>query len=281
MATKFSISKVLKYFFLVIFSIIFLLPIWWVLVSSFKTDKSIFATLMPFSAKAFWFDSSFYLDAFADILIKRNFGRAIFNSFFVTLSTVFLGIVVTSLCAFSFSIFDFKGKNVLFGMVLVTFMIPFSSIALPLYQIVSSLRMVDTYWALILPAVSNGLSIFLFRQFFLDIPASYMEAARLEGASWFTVYAKLYMRMSISIIISAGIIIFMDQWEAFLWPLIAGRSKAMKVIQVAIADLNQDNEIFWNQIFAACSLSIVVPVLIVLPLQKYYIMGISSSGIKE
>ena len=79
----------------------------------------------------------------------------------------------------------------------------------------------------------------------------------------------------------ADIIIFMDQWEAFLWPLIAGRSQAMKVIQVAIADLSQDNEIFWNQIFAACTISIVVPVAIVLPLQKYYIMGISSSGVKE
>ena len=216
-----------------------------------------------------------------NIIIHRNFGRAIFNSFFVTFSTVFLGVVVTSLCAFSFSVFDFKGKKILFGIVLVTFMIPFSAIALPLYQIVSGLHMVDTYWGLILPAVANGLSIFLFRQAFMDIPSSYLEAARLDGASWPRIYFSVYMRMSVSIIISAGIIIFMDQWEAFLWPLIAGRSQAMKVIQVAIADLSQDNEIFWNQIFAACTISIVVPVAIVLPLQKYYIMGISSSGVKE
>ena len=132
-----------------------------------------------------------------------------------------------------------------------------------------------------LVSFSPALSIFLFRQAFMDIPSSYLEAARLDGASWPRIYLSVYMRMSISIIISAGIIIFMDQWEAFLWPLIAGRSQAMKVIQVAIADLSQDNEIFWNQIFAACTISIVVPVAIVLPLQKYYIMGISSSGVKE
>ena len=278
---KVTPSKVLKYIVLAFFAIVFMLPIWWVIVSSFKRDQSIFAALMPFSGKALWFDVEMYLGAFRDIIIHRNFGRAIFNSFFVSFSTVFLGVVVTSLCAFSFSVFDFKGKKILFGIVLVTFMIPFSAIALPLYQIVSGLHMVDTYWGLILPAVANGLSIFLFRQAFMDIPSSYLEAARLDGASWPRIYFSVYMRMSVSIIISAGIIIFMDQWEAFLWPLIAGRSQAMKVIQVAIADLSQDNEIFWNQIFAACTISIVVPVAIVLPLQKYYIMGISSSGVKE
>lgn len=281
MPSRNIIIKALKYIVLVFFSIIFLLPIWWVLVSSFKTDKAIFADLMPFSGKALWFDSQFFLGAFKDILIHRNFGRAIFNSFFVTLSTVFLGIFVTSLCAFSFSVFDFKGKKALFGVILVTFMIPFSSIALPLYQIVSKMHMVDTYWGLILPAVANGLSIFLFRQFFMDIPKSYLEAARLDGANWWTIYFNIFMRMSVPIIISAGIIIFMDQWEAFLWPLIVGRSPLMKVIQVAIADLSQDNEIYWNQIFAACSISLIVPVAIILPLQKYYILGISSSGVKE
>ena len=275
------ILKWLIYFGLLVFSLVFLVPIYWVAVSSFKTDKSIFAALMPFSPKALWIDAKLYLGAYQDIIIHRNFTLAIFNSFFVTLSTVLLGVIVTSLCAFSFAIFDFRFKKVLFGLVLVTFMIPFSSIALPLYQIVSGLKMIDTYWALILPAVANGLSIFLFRQFFLDIPDSYLDAARLDGASWRTIYFNIYMRMSIPIIVSAGIIIFMDQWEAFLWPLLAGRSKSMKVIQVAIADLSQDNEVYWNQIFAACSISIVVPVMIVLPLQKYYIMGIASSGIKE
>lgn len=281
MAQKNIVGKTFKYLGLIFFSIIFLLPIWWVMVSSFKTDKAIFADLMPFSFQSLWLSGEFYLEAFEDIMIHRNFGRAIFNSFFVTLSTVFLGVLVTSLCAFAFSVFEFKGKNVLFGMILVTFMIPFSSIALPLYQIVSKLHMVDTYWGLILPAVSNGLSIFLFRQFFMDIPKSYLEAARLDGANWRTIYLNIFMRMSVPIIISAGIIIFMDQWEAFLWPLIAGRSPSMKVIQVAIADLSQDNEIYWNQIFAACTISIAAPVAIVLPLQKYYILGISKSGVKE
>lgn len=278
---KRRIGTVAKYVALALFSLVFLLPIHWVAVSSFKTDKSIFALLMPFKAGALWFDAQLYWGAFTDILVKRNFARAVFNSFFVTSCTVALGVLVNSMCAFAFSVFDFKGKKALFTLVLVTFMIPFGSIALPLYQIVSSLKMIDTYWGLVLPAVANGLSIFLFRQFFLDIPESYLDAARLDGAPWRTIYGSIYLRMSIPIIISAGVILFMDQWEAFLWPLMAGRSPSMKVIQVAIADLAQDNEVYWNQIFAACTISIVVPVAIVLPLQKYYILGIASSGIKE
>ncbi len=275
------VSKIGKYSSLTFFAVIFLLPIYWVAISSFKLDTSIFKSLMPFNLSALWLDSDTYFGAYIDILVKRNFGRAIFNSFFVTFSTTALGILVNSMCAFAFSVFNFKGKNTLFMLILITFMIPFGSIALPLYQIITSLKLVDTYWALILPAVSNGLCIFLFRQFFLDIPSSYLDAAKLDGATWYTVYMQIYMRLSLAIIVSAGVILFMDQWEAFMWPLIAGRSPEMKVIQVAIADLKQDNEIYWNQIFAASTISIAVPVLIILPLQKYYILGIASSGIKE
>lgn len=276
-----TVKNIGKYSLLTFFSIVFLLPIYWVAVSSFKLDTSIFRSLMPFNISALLPDPKSYFGAYVDILVKRNFGRAIFNSFFVTFCTTALGIFVNSMCAFAFSVFNFKGKNVLFMVTLITFMIPFGSIALPLYQTATSLRIIGTYWALILPAVSNGLCIFLFRQFFLDIPSSYLDAAKLDGASWITVYLQIYMRLSVAIIVSAGVILFMDQWEAFMWPLIAGRSPEMKVIQVAIADLKQDNEIYWNQIFAASTISIVVPVLIILPLQKYYILGIASSGIKE
>jgi multiple sugar transport system permease protein/putative chitobiose transport system permease protein len=272
--------RILHYTVLVLFAILFLLPIYWVVISSFKSDDSIFNALMPFSLKALKLDKKVYIGAFSYMLFKRNFARAIFNSCFVTICTTAMGIIVNSMCAFSFSVFDFKGKNTLFTLVLLTFMIPFSSIALPLYQIVSSLHMVDTYWGLILPAVANGLCVFLFRQFFLDIPKSYLEAARLDGANWWTIYSKIFMRMSIPIVVSAGIILFMYQWEAFLWPLIAGRSPSMKVIQVAIADLSQDNEVYWNQIFASCTLSLILPIAIVLPLQKYYIAGLTSSGLK-
>jgi multiple sugar transport system permease protein/putative chitobiose transport system permease protein len=257
-----------------------LVPIVWVVISSFKSDTTIFSTLMPFSLKAFSLDN-LELSAYRNILVSRNFGRAVFNSLYIAIWTVVLGLLFNSLCAFGFSVFNFRGRKFLFMMVLLTFMIPFGSIALPLYMIVSKLGILNSYAALILPAIANGLGVFLFRQFFLDIPISYLDAARIDGAGWFRIYFSIYLRLSVPIVISAGIILFLSQWEAFMWPLIAGREIAIRVIQVAIADYNQETEIFWNQIFAACTISILIPVAIVLPLQKYYILGITGSGLKE
>ena len=271
------IFKIIVYAALIAMTVSILVPVAWVFMASFKRNAEFIGQGTNPWALPEQLQYQNYITAFVD----AEMGKYFLNSVIVTALSLALLLVIALPAAYALSRFDFKGKKLLFGIVLVTFMIPFSAIALPLYQIVSGLHMVDTYWGLILPAVANGLSIFLFRQTFMDIPSSYLEAARLDGASWPMIYFSVYMRMSISIIISAGIIIFMDQWEAFLWPLIAGRSQSMKVIQVAIADLSQDNEIYWNQIFAACTISIVVPVAIVLPLQKYYIMGISSSGVKE
>lgn len=274
------VFMVFKYAALTLMAALVFVPIAWVIISSFKTDTEIFANLMPFSMKAFSF-KNFNLEAYRNILLERNFGRAVFNSSVVAISTVVFGLFFNSLCAFGFAVFKFPGKNALFMMVLLTFMVPFGSIALPLYSIVSKLGFLNTYAALIIPGIANGLTVFLFRQFFLEIPISYLDAARIDGAGWLRIFSSIYLRLSLPIIVSAGIILFLDQWEAFMWPILAGREKALRVIQVAIADYNQETEILWSQIFAACTISIVIPISIVLPLQKYYVLGITGSGIKE
>ncbi|MBN2553848.1 MAG: carbohydrate ABC transporter permease [Spirochaetales bacterium] len=272
-------QKSLLYIPLVLFAFVFIFPMIWVIMSSFKTEQQIFAHLMPFSLKSI---SPFEINfkAYYKIFFLRKFGIALFNSFFVTISALLGGLIFNSMCAFGFAAFHFRGREILFVLVLVTFMIPFGSIALPLYQVVRSLNWIDTYWALIVPAVANGLCIFLFRQFFLEIPRDYIDACRIDGAGWWTIYARIYMSLSIPVIISAGLIIFLFQWEAFLWPLIAARSANLKVIQVAIADFNEENQVLWSEIFAACTISVLIPVAIVLPLQRFYIRGITGTGLK-
>jgi len=254
-------------------------PMVWVVVSSFQTDDQIFSHLMPFSFRAFIPENP-VLNAYQKIFLEKNFGRALYNSLIVTITTLIAGLFLNSMCAFGFAAFKFKGRNILFLGTLITFMIPFGSIALPLYLVVNNFGWINTYWALIIPGLSNGLTIFLFRQFFLDIPRDYIDAARVDGAPWFSIYLLLYMRMSIPIIISAGLIIFLFQWESFMWPLIVARSSAMKVIQVAIADFSQEGQVLWSEIFAASAVAMLIPIAIVLPLQRFYIQGITSSGIK-
>lgn len=274
-----KLKNILLYLLLSGLAVIVLIPVVWVVVSSFQTDDQIFNNLMPFSLKAFLPENP-NLDSYYSIFIDKNFGRALLNSICITTLTVFFGLVFNSMCGFAFAVFEFKGKNILFFAVLLTFMIPFEAISIPLYQVVNFFGWIDTYQGLILPGIANGLTVFLFRQFFLEVPKDYIDAGTIDGASWWTIFTKIYIPLSIPVVISAGLILFIFQWEAFLWPLIAGRSTAMKVIQVAITDLNEENAVRWSQIFAACTIAVVIPALLVIPLQRFYVQGVASSGVK-
>mgnify|MGYP000977015459 CR=1 FL=1 len=271
--------RVVLYVVLVILSILALTPMIWAISSSLQSDVQIFENLMPFSWKAF-IPINPTLSAYRTLFIEKGFGRALLNSFIVSIATVVAGVLVNSMCGFAFAVFEFKGKKVLFFLALVSFMIPFEAIAIPLYQVVNRLNLIDTYWALILPAISNGLAIFLFRQFFMDIPKDYIDAGRIDGASWWTVFAKIYVPLAKPVVISAALILFLFQWEAFLWPLIAARDSNLQVIQVAIAGLNQENLMMWSQMFAASVVAVIIPVVLILPLQQYYVQGVTGAGIK-
>jgi ABC-type sugar transport system, permease component len=141
--------------------------------------------------------------------------------------------------------------------------------------------MLETRSALILPMVANGMIVFLYRQFFQDIPDSLIESAVIDGAGTLRIFFQLLVPLSKPVIISASLMMFIQQWDAFLWPLVAATNKSLKVIQVAISEFNGEFTIQWGTIFAATTVAIAIPVAILLPLQKYYIQGISSSGLKE
>ena len=130
-------------------------------------------------------------------------------------------------------------------------------------------------------AVASGLSIFLFRQFFLGLPKDLVEAARIDGAGWFRIYSRLFMPLSKPAVITAGMLLFISQWQAIVWPLLAVQSKRLRLVQVAIAFMSRDEyTVFWNQLSAASVLTALIPLLLMIPFQKYYVRGISSTGLK-
>lgn len=191
-----------------------------------------------------------------------------------------LNLLIASVAAYAFAFFDFKGKNALFAIFIVSFMVPTDSIALPLYSLISDMGLVNTLTALILPSISSGLAMFLFTQFFRGIPRSLLEAARVDGANWGSIFFKIVIPLSIPVFITAGLMIFVNEWNNYLWPLLVTRSETVRTIQVSLAYFKDENETFWSYIYAASSISAIVPVLIYLPLQKYFVQGIASSGIK-
>jgi multiple sugar transport system permease protein/putative chitobiose transport system permease protein len=269
-----------SYAFQIILALIVLLPIAFALVSSFRPLDDIFKYLSPVTWKTFW-PGNVTFEAYENLFALRGFGRTFFNTFFVSAVCVIFGLLVGSMAAFAFSTFEFAGKKTAFAIVILTFMLPFEIIAIPLYSFVNRLGWIDSYSGLIIPNIANGLVIFLFYQFFQDMPKALFESARIDGAAWFRVYSQITMPLSKPVTVSAALLIFIQQWESFLWPLIAVRSKEYKLIQVALSDFVTDIMTYWNEMFAAVVLSIIVPVILLLPLQRYYVEGIANTGSKE
>ncbi len=257
----------------------FVVPLWWALVGSLTPLNDVFRYLAPFDVRALWPAHPTFA-AYGALFRDHAFARVLFNTAFVALVTVAAGLAVNGLAGFAFAVMAFRGKRVLFAAVLVSAMVPAEALAIPLYRVVGALGMLDSYGALIAPAVSNGIAIFLFRQFFAEVPAEIKEAARIDGAGWLTILLRLYVPLSLPVTIAAGLLLFVFQWESFLWPLIAVHSPDVMVIQIALANLQQQHSTQWTQIFAASSLASLVPLLLLLPLQRYYVQGIVDSGVK-
>jgi ABC-type glycerol-3-phosphate transport system permease component len=240
---------------------VFLLPLWWAVVSSLRPNASVFADVFPFTAKALA-PSPASLEAYEDI-VQAGFGSVILNTLLVAAIT-----------------FDFRGKRIILSLVILSFMLPFEAIALPLYNVMRQLGWLDSIAALVVPGVTNGLVVFLFYQFFRQIPRDYVEAARLDGVSWTNIMLRIYVPLSLPTCVSAALLLFVFQWEAFLWPLLAMPSQDFKVIQVGMAAFQQQYGTIWNQLFAVAAITALIPIALLLPLQRYYVQGLSGAGIK-
>jgi multiple sugar transport system permease protein len=260
--------------------ILFILPLWWALASSLRPLDDIFRYVSPFSWKAFIPDKITFA-AYATIFAQKGYGMAVLNSMFVAGATVLLGLVINGFAGYAFAVLRFPGRNVLFFLIVLTFLVPFEAIAIPLYTVVRSIGWLDTYQGLIGPGVANGIVIFLFRQFFAQIPRELAESARLEGASWIGILFHIYLPLSKPVVISAALLIFLFQWESFLWPLIATRSENLKVIQVALAGFQERYVTLWNELFAAAIIAALIPLIILLPLQRFYVQGVTAAATKD
>lgn len=274
-----SVFRVPLHVFYILVSLGFVLPLIWSLASSLRPLDEIFKYTSPFSLKAF-FPDHLDLSAYVSIFWDKGFGIAVFNSVFVATATVLGGLIINGLAGFVFAVFQFPGRQLLFFLTVLSFLVPFEAISIPLYNVIKLLGWIDSYYALIIPGLANGVVIFLFRQFFSQIPRELAEAARMDGAGWLRILWQIYLPLSKPVIISAGLLIFLFQWESFLWPLICTRSEHLKVIQVALAGFQERYTTLWNELFAASNVATLIPLFVLLPLQRFYIHGVTAAGFK-
>ena len=256
-----------------------LAPLWWMVASSFTTRETVWKNVLPFSWRALW-PEQFTLAGYRAVF-EGGFGRAILNTVFVGLTTVVLTIAVCALSGFAFARFAFRGKRVLWAFVLVSLMVPWEATVIPAYTLVNSLGWINSWLALIVPAIANGTVIFLFRQFFAEIPQDLLDAARVDGASWPRVLGNIVMPLTMPVVVTSAILVFLAQWNAFFWPMLVAPDQDHRVVQVAVSILGVEQNLrFWDQMFAGATIAALVPLFLVLPLQRYYVSSIMGSGIK-
>ena len=273
------LKKMLLYVVLVCIAVIAIFPFFYILMASFRTNMEIFEYALPFTWKTL-IPQEWTFNNYIAIFEEFHYGVALKNTLMVVVILVPLVLTISALGGFVFAFFDFKGKNVLFSLCLISFMIPTDAIALPLYDLVSDMGMVNTYWGMIFPSAASGLAMFLFTQFFKEIPKSLLEAARIDGANWLQIFGRIVLPLSVPVTITAGLMVFVNEWNNFFWPLLAARKEEIRTLQVALSYFSDENEVFFSYIFAGAAISAIVPVLLFLPLQKYFGQGISSSGVK-
>ena len=270
--------RIAKHLLFALVAFVFILPLWWAIVSSLRPNEAIFSDLFPFSIKAL-LPQPFTIEAYIGIF-ERGFGSIIWNTLLVAGLTMIFGLVVNAAAGFAFAVFDFPYKKTILSVIVISFMLPFEAIAMPLYAVTQQLGWIDRIAALVVPSIANGLAIFLFYQFFQQVPKDYYEAARLEGAGILTILFRVYVPLSMPTCISAALMLFIFQWEAFLWPLLAMPSQEFKVIQVGMASFQEQYSTSWNELFGVAVITAFIPILLLLPLQKYYVQGLAGSGIK-
>jgi multiple sugar transport system permease protein len=264
-----SLLAALRYAALILIATALLLPIYWLLMTSFRPAGDIFRHAAEFSLSTL-VPGRLTLENYR-IIFGGDFPRAVLNSLFVCTATVTLGLLVNSLAGFAFAVFDFPLKVPLFVLVLLSFMMPFEAIVIPLYDLMRWLGWVNTYAALIVPDVASGLVIFLFRQFFAGIPKEIYEAARVDGASWWQIYRRMTMPLSGPTVATASLMMFIHQWDALFWPLVAASTPDLTVVQVAIARNMTTEQSNWGALFAGASTAVLVALVPFLLLQRYYI----------
>lgn len=268
-------GRALTYGVLVVGLIVWILPFAWMLLGSVKTQREIL------QRPPTWWPQEFTWENFGAWFGQLNFGQFFGNSIVVALFTVAGNLVFCSMVGYALAKMDFPGKKALFVVVMVTLMVPGVVTFVPLFVMVSSLGLVDSYAALILPFVTTPLGVFLMRQFMLGIPDPLLEAARIDGAGELRIFARIVMPLCGPPLATLGILTFLASWNNFLWPLVAAQTEAKYTLPVALSLYSTGQSATDYGLLLAGSVLVIAPIILLFVfLQRYFIQGIASTGLK-
>ena len=271
------LKRVLFYGGNAIVALIFVSPLLWMIAASLKPEAQIFSDMS--TIRTFW-PTAATLGNYVEVFTRVNMMKFILNSLFYVFVIVILDLAVNSICGYALAKFDFPGKELLLTVVISLMVLPMEAIMLPLYKEVASLGWVNTWAGLIVPFVGKCFSIYMFRQFFLDIPDDLLEAAAIDGCGPVKTFFTIVMPISGTVYATIFILDFVAHWNGFMWPMLVVTGEDMRTIQLAIQTFFGSKPIHYGAIMASLTISAIPMLLMFVFLQKYYVEGIASTGIK-
>lgn len=263
------------YVLLTLGAVVMLLPFLWMVLSSLKSPAEIVASPPTWIPEALLWGN--YLEA----VTTAPFGRFFANSFIVAAAST-AGVLVTSaLAGYAFSHLTFRGRGVVFALLVASLAIPAEITIIPAYLVMRTLGWIDTYYALIVPSLASVFGIFLLRQAFQSVPRDLLEAAQLDGCSHLRYLLGVIVPLNRAALASLALLTFLGQWNAYLWPLLVTNSEEMRTVQIGLryfADVDQGTN--WGPLLAASTLVVLPTLVVFLITQRQLVQGFAFSGLK-
>jgi multiple sugar transport system permease protein len=281
-------GKWILYAVLIFFAFVMVLPFYWTILTSVRHNEDMFSVPIR------WFSTNFTFEHYVEAFTTVPFGRYFANSFYLAMMGVLSNLFFGSLAGYAFAKLKFRGKGLIFKVLLSSLMVPGIVIMIPQFLLLRQFPLVggnnllgqggkgflNSYWAIILPGAAGAFAIFLMRQFFLTLPDDLAEAARIEGAGEFRIFWNIYLPLTKPALAALSIFTFQAGWNNFMWPMIILNNPDMFTVQLGLQAFSYNHATEYGPMMAASVVATVPIIALFIFAQKYFVQGISFSGIK-
>ena len=264
----------LTYIILVGFALIYLIPIIWLVISSFKEESELFR--FPPSLLPEKFSVSNYVDAWG----RADFALYFKNTTIVTIAATALTVCINMMAGYAFAKYKFRGSNVIFLFFMATMMLPLEVLMIPIFQMVKAVGFYNSFWGLIIPPAATPAGVFIVRQYFLTIPDEIMESARIDGAGETKIFLYLMVPLAKPAISVLAIFSFLWRWNDYMWPLVVIRDTAKYTVQLALASFSGQYAVSWGSLLAMSVLTMIPVLIIFLIFQKQFMKGMTAGAVE-
>jgi multiple sugar transport system permease protein len=263
------------YLLLVICAVVFVVPVFWMFSSSFKSLEN------TLTVKIRWFPEKLHFENYTEIWGAESFEIFFANSLIVAVAVTSATLFLASLTGYGLSKFVFPGKRIIFVFIMSTMMVPFQVIVVPLFIIVRSLGWVNTYRGLIIPAALTGFGVFFMKQYIQTVSNEYIDAARIDGCGEFGIFLRIILPLSKPALASLGILTFLGSWNNLLWPLIVVNSEKLKTLPLGLTKIMQSQYgVKYNMLMSGAVIASLPMIVIFLIFQRGFVRGITLGGLK-